>query len=200
MADARRHGAQRRQFAGLHQVILGAHQFLLRVFALQHFLLEAPVEAFQVAGPLGDPGFQFSAGLGFEVDALQVVTSTLHQQPQQQHQHQQRRTTDGDYRAHRAIDQGSGRKNADAPAGFVDPLSLGQPGVGVEVQWLGIAGRVGLHRSDRQALLFSERASGAKAPIGSRGENDHAVMVGQQQLFRGFTPQAFGVVQVDLDH
>ncbi|RMP86339.1 hypothetical protein ALQ17_200056 [Pseudomonas fluorescens] len=80
VTDARRHGAQRRQFARLHQVVLGTYQLLLGVFALQHFLFQAPVEAFQVTGTLDHPRFQLAPGLGFERNALQVVTATLHHQ------------------------------------------------------------------------------------------------------------------------
>ena len=39
-----------------------------------------------------------------------------------------------------------------------------------------------------------------EAPVGLRGENHHAVIVGDQQLFRAIAPERFGVVEVDLDH
>ena len=104
------------------------------------------------------------------------------------------------HRAHRAVDQGARGEDADVPAGFRDRLGLGQPGVGIELQRLWIAGRIGLDRGDGLALFFAQRAGRAEAPLGPRGENDHAVVVGQQQLFRGFAPEAFGVVEVDLDH
>jgi hypothetical protein len=47
------------------------------VFALQHFLLESTVEAFEVAGPFGDPALQFVAGLAFEGDPLQVMAPAV---------------------------------------------------------------------------------------------------------------------------
>jgi len=88
----------------LHQIILGAHQFLLGMFAFQYFLFEAAVQAFQVAGPLDHTGFQFATRLGFKSDALQVMAASLHHQTEQQHQHQKRGPTHGDHRAHRAAD------------------------------------------------------------------------------------------------
>lgn len=93
------------EFAGLDQVVLGTHQLLLSLFALQHFLLEAPVEAFQIAGPLGHPAFEFTAGLGFEGNTFQVMSTALHHQTEQEHHHQQRGATDRDNGTHRAIDQ-----------------------------------------------------------------------------------------------
>ncbi|MNK83354.1 hypothetical protein D3C87_1031660 [compost metagenome] len=200
MADARRHGAQCRQFAGLHQIILGADQLLLGLFAFQHFLFQAPVQAFEIAGALGDPTFQFAAGLGFESDAFEVMATALHHQAKQQHQHQQRCATDGHHRTYRAVDQGARGEDADVPAGFGDLLGLGQPGIGIELQRFWIAGWIGLDRRDGFAFVLAQRAGRAESPLRSRGENDHAVVVGQQQLFRGFAPQAFGVVEVDLDH
>ncbi|MCY1411654.1 hypothetical protein D9M71_270440 [compost metagenome] len=200
MADARRHGAQCRQFAGLDQIVLGADQLLLGLLAFQYFLFQAPVQAFEIAGALGDPTFQFAAGLGFESNAIQVMAAALHHQAKQQHHHQQRCTADGHHRAHRTVDQGARGEDADIPAGFGDLLGLGQPGVGVELQRFGIAGWIGLDRSDGFAFGLAQRTGRAESPLRSRGENDHPVVVGQQQLFRGFAPEAFGVVEVDLDH
>jgi hypothetical protein len=138
--------------------------------------------------------------LGFEGDAFEVMAAALHHQAEQQHQDQQRRAANGDNGTHRAVDQGAGGEDADVPTGFGDLLGLSQPGVGVEPQWFRIAGRVRLDRSDRFAFFFAQGPGRAESPLRPRREDDHTVMVGQQQLFRGFTPQAFGVVQVDLDH
>ncbi|MNL06726.1 hypothetical protein D3C87_1273720 [compost metagenome] len=165
VADARGHCPQRREFAGLHQIILGANQFLLRLFALQHFLFQSTVEPFQITCALGDPAFQFAPGLAFEGDPFQVMTAALHHQAEQQHQHQQHRATDGDHRAHRAVDQRARGKNADVPAGFRDRLGLGQPGIGAELQWLRIAGRIRLNRADGFALVLAQRAGRAEAPF-----------------------------------
>ncbi|MNG06611.1 hypothetical protein D3C84_898650 [compost metagenome] len=165
MADARRHGPQRRQFARLHQVILGTYKVLLSLLAFQHFLFQSTVEAFQVAGPFGHPTFQFASGLGFEGDPLQVVAAPLHHQAEQQHDHQQRGATDGDHGPYRPVDQGARGEDADVPAGFRDRLGLGQPGVRIEFQRSRITGRVGLDRADRLALVFAQWSGCAKAPF-----------------------------------
>ncbi len=107
MTDARRHGPQRRELASLHQVILGTYKVLLSLLALQHFLFQSTVEAFQVAGPFGHPTFQFASGLGLEGDPLQVMAAPLHHQAEQQHHHQQRGAADGDHGPYRAVDQGA---------------------------------------------------------------------------------------------
>ncbi|CRM81216.1 hypothetical protein [Pseudomonas sp. 24 E 13] len=200
MADAGRHGAQRREFTGLYQVVLGAYQFLLGVFALQHFLFQAPIQALQVAGPLGHAHFQLAAGLGFEGDALQIMATALHHQAEQQHQHQQCRAADGHHGAHRAVDQRLWGEDFHVPAGFGDGGGLTQPGAAAEVQWLRITGRVGLDGNNGLAFFVGQRACGAEPPLRARGEDHHAIVVGHQQLFRGIAPQALGVVQVDLDH
>ncbi|RMT83547.1 hypothetical protein ALP39_04901 [Pseudomonas marginalis pv. marginalis] len=200
VADTRRHGAQRRQLARLHQIILGAHQFLLGVFALQHFLFEPPVQAFQIAGPFDHSGFQLATCLGFKRNAIQVMATSLHHQTEQQHQHQQRGTTHRDHRAHRAADQGLRREDFHVPAGLGDGRGLAQPRGAAQAQRLWVAGRVGLDRNDRLALFGGQWPSGAEPPLRARGEDHHAVVVGDQQLFRRVAPQAFGVVQVDLDH
>lgn len=59
----------------------------------------------RVAGTLGHAHFQFASGLGFEGDAVQVVSTALHHQAQQQHQHQQRGAAHRDHGAHRPADQ-----------------------------------------------------------------------------------------------
>jgi hypothetical protein len=200
VADARRHGAQHRQLAGLDQLVLGAHQLLLGVLALQHGAFEAGVEAFEVGGALGHAVFQLMAGAGLEVDAVDVMAAALHHQAGQQHGHQQRTGADGHDRLHRAVDQGARREDADLPAGFLDVAGLGEPGVVVQAQRLRRLGRVGLDGDDRLALGFGQLTGSAKAPVRARGEDDHAVLVGQQQLFGGTAPQGFGVVEVDLDH
>jgi len=165
VADARRHGPQRRQLAGLYQIILGAHQFLLGVFALQHFLFEPPVQAFQIAGPFDHAHLQLAAGLGFEGDTFQVVATALHQQAQQQHQHQQRGAAHGNHRAHRAADQGLRREDFHVPAGLGNRRGLAQPRRGAEGQRLRVAGRVGLDGDDRLALFGGQRAGRTEAPL-----------------------------------
>ena len=200
MADTRRHGAQRREFTGLDQVVLGAHQFLLGMLALQHFLFKAPVKALQVAGTLGHAHFQLAAGLGFEGDAFQIVPAALHQQPQQQHQHQQRGAAHGNDRAHRAVDQRARREDFHVPAGLGDSRGLAQPSAAAEAQRLRVAGGVGLDSNDGLAFFGGQWPRGAESPLRARSEDHHAVVVGDQQLFRGIAPQAFGVVQVDLHH
>ncbi|RMO94322.1 hypothetical protein ALQ31_05608 [Pseudomonas amygdali pv. morsprunorum] len=200
MADTRRHGAQRRQFAGLHQFVLGLHQLLLRLFALQHFLTQPAVEPLQIAGPLDNPHLQFAARLGLESDAVQIMTTTLHHQAQQQHQHQQRCAANRHHRAHLTVDKGARRENVDVPAGFFDGLGLGQPGVFINPQGPRIAGRVGLDRDDGLFLVIGQVAGRPKAPLRVGGQDYHAVLIGQQQLLGRLAPQGFGVVQINLDH
>ncbi|RMR66291.1 hypothetical protein ALP80_05490 [Pseudomonas savastanoi pv. fraxini] len=200
MADTRRHGAQRRQFAGLHQFVLGLHQLLLRLFALQHFLTQPAVEPLQIAGPLDNPHLQFAARLGLESDAVQIMTTTLHHQAQQQHQHQKRRAANRHHRAYLTVNKGARRENVHVPAGFFDGLGLGQPGVLINPQRSRIAGRVGLDRDNGLFLVIGQVAGRPKAPLRVGGQDYHAVLIGQQQLLGRLAPQGFGVVQVDLDH
>ncbi|MNJ34340.1 hypothetical protein D3C77_290480 [compost metagenome] len=188
VADARRHGPQHRQLAGLDQFILGAHQLLLGVFAFQYLAFQAAVEAFKVGGTLDDTLFQLLAPMGLEVDAVHVMASTLHHQAQQQHQHQQGCGTNGQHCAHRAVDDGPWRQDAGLPTGFFDGFGLDQPGSPVEVQWLRRLGRVGLDRNDRFAFGIGQRPGGAEAPVGARGQDDHAIVVGDQQLLRRLAP------------
>ena len=200
VADAGRHGAQRGQLARLYQVILGAHQFLLGMLALQHFFAQALVEAFKVAGSFGHPAFEFTPGLGFEGDAFQIMTAALHHQADQQHDYQQGGRANGQHGPHRAIDQGTRRKNIYAPAGLVDFLRLYYPRIGVDVQRLQVARRVGQDGENVLLLLRRQFARGLETPIRAGRENHHAVVVGRQQLLRGVAPQALGVIQVYLDH
>ncbi len=179
VADARRHGTQRGQFAGLDQFVLGLHQFLLRLFTLQHFLAQSAVEAFKVAGALDHAHFQLAPRLGLEGDAVQVVTTTLHHQAQQQHQHQQRRAANRHHRAHLTINQCAGRQNIHVPAGLLDSLGLGQPGVLINPQRAWVAGRVGLDRHDGLFLVIGQVAGRPKPPFRVGGEDHHATLVGQ---------------------
>ncbi|MNJ46693.1 hypothetical protein D3C77_418300 [compost metagenome] len=200
VTDACRHSTQHRELAGLDQLILGAHQFLLRLLTLQYLVFESTVEAFQVSGAFNYALFQLLARMGLEIDAVHIVTSALHDQAQQQHQHQQASTTDGNHGVDRAIDEGSRCKNAHLPARFFDGLGLDQPRLGNKVQWLRGLSRVGLDGGDGFAFGISKRPGGTKAPVGTRGKDHHAVMVGEQQLLRCLAPQGFGVVQVYLNH
>ena len=75
-----------------------------------------------------------------------------------------------------------------------------QPGIHVQVQRLRVASRVGQDGENGLTLFLRQLTGGSKAPLRARGQDDHAVVVGHQQLFWGFTPQAFGVIKVDLDH
>ncbi|MNH13023.1 hypothetical protein D3C79_725820 [compost metagenome] len=166
VADARRHGAEHRQLAGLNQLVLGAHRLLLRTFTFQHGALEAGIEAFEVGGTFGHAVLQLVAAAGFEVDAVDVVTAPLHDQPGQQDQHQQRAGADGHDRLHRAIDQAARGEDADLPAGFPDVAGLADPCVLIEHQRLRGLGRVGLDGDDRLALGLGQLAGGAEAPVG----------------------------------
>ncbi|MNK83296.1 hypothetical protein D3C87_1031010 [compost metagenome] len=170
------------------------------LFTLQHFLLQTPVEAFEVAGTFRHAAFQFTACLGLERDAFQIMPTALHHQTEQQHQHQERGAADGNHGAHWTVDQRARGEDADAPAGFGDVVGLDQPRSRAEVQGARLAGRVRLDGGDRRAFAVAQVTGRTEAPFRARGEDDHAVMVGHQQLFRSFAPQAFGVVEVDLDH
>ncbi|MNH03513.1 hypothetical protein D3C79_627780 [compost metagenome] len=170
------------------------------VLALQHGALEPGVQAFEVGGALGHALFQFLAAARLEVDAVDVVAAPLHHQAGQQHQHQQGASADGHHGLHRTVDQHAWGEDADLPAGFLDVAGLADPGVLVEHQRLRGLGRVGLDGDDGLALGLGQRAGRAEAPVGPRGQDDHAIVVGQQQLLGGAAPQGFGVVEVDLDH
>lgn len=75
VADARRHGAEGRELAGLDHFVLGAHQLALGLLAFVDFLLQLRVGVLQLAGAFQYALFQLALGLGLESDAVQVVTA-----------------------------------------------------------------------------------------------------------------------------
>ncbi|MNE36785.1 hypothetical protein D3C80_1306110 [compost metagenome] len=89
MADAGGHGAQRRQLAGFHHLILRMQQLALCLFAVVHFLLQAGVGFLQFPGALQHTNLKLPLGPGFQLDALQVVAAADAQQHQQQEQRQE---------------------------------------------------------------------------------------------------------------
>ncbi len=101
---------------------------------------------------------------------------------------------------HRTVDQHARGEDADLPAGFLDIAGLADPGVLVEHQRLRGLGRVGLNGDDGLALGLGQCAGRTEAPVGPGGQDDHAIVVGQQQLLGCAAPQGFGVVEVDLDY
>ena len=80
VADARRHGAEGRELAGLDHFVLGAHQLALGLLAFVDFLLQLRVGVLQLAGAFQYALFQLALGLGLESDAVQVVTAAEGQQ------------------------------------------------------------------------------------------------------------------------
>jgi len=128
------------------------------------------------------------------------MTATQDQQAQQQQQRQQGGRPDGHGATHGAVEQDAWSENAHRPAGFFQSAALCQPGVGIDIEQGRRLGRVGLVGGDGRLFDAVQRATGVKAPVRARGEDDHAVGIGHQQLFRRVAPQRFGVVEVDLDH
>ncbi len=128
------------------------------------------------------------------------MSATLHQQAEPEQQRQQGGGADRDHGAHRALDQADRREDAHRPAGLLQLAALDQPGVDVQRQVLRVERRVGLIEGDLLALVHAQPAGGAETPVGPRGEDHHAEIVGHQQLLRGAAPQRLGVIQIDLDH
>ncbi len=118
VADARRHGAEGRELAGLDHFVLGAHQLALGLLAFVDFLLQLRVGVLQLAGAFQYALFQLALGLGLESDAVQVVTAAEGQQGKQQEQGEQGRAADQQDAAHRPFDEGAGGVDAHRPAGF----------------------------------------------------------------------------------
>ncbi len=200
VADARAHGAEHRELAGLHQLVLGAGGFLLGMLAFEHLVLQPAVEGFQIVGAFQHAALQLLARPRVEGDAFQVMPAPLHQQAEHQHQQQQGAAADGYGGLHAALDHRARGEDVHRPAGFLQHPALRHPGRVLQRQRLGLAGRVGLVVGDLVALAHRQRTAGAVTPLRPRGEDHHAVMVGHQQLLGGVAPGHLGDVQVDLDH
>ncbi|MNQ53525.1 hypothetical protein D3C85_675670 [compost metagenome] len=118
----------------MHQLVLGAHQFLLGLFPFQHFALEAAVKRFEVLGAFLHAHFQLVPGARVEGDAVEVVTAALHHQAEQQQQGEQGGATDGHGGGHLAVDQLARGEDAGGQAGLREFAALGEPGLVIQLE------------------------------------------------------------------
>ncbi|MNO88937.1 hypothetical protein D3C76_804050 [compost metagenome] len=200
MADARRHGAQRGELAGLHHLVLGVQQLALRLFALVYFLLQALVGRLQLAGAFQHADFQLVLGLGFQFDAFQIVAAADVQQGQQQQQGQQRGAADQQDVAHRVVHQRARAVDAHRPAGLGQSAALADPVLLANPQRLRMHHRVGNVLRDLPLLRRRQLPAGTEAPRRVGRHDHHALVVLHHQLLRRVAPQPFHVFQVHLDH